>query len=86
MYIQPRAARNQWAGVYQGSLKIRLTAPPVEGEANKECVKFLARAFQVSKSSIEIVQGHKSRRKTILVRDVDPEVLTKRLEDVETIV
>jgi uncharacterized protein (TIGR00251 family) len=43
-------------------------APPVEGEANKECVRFLANVFGLAKSKLEIIQGHKSRRKTILIR------------------
>ncbi len=51
-------------------LKVRLTAPPVEGEANTECLKFLAKVFEVPKSQLELVQGHKSRRKTILFRGV----------------
>jgi uncharacterized protein len=49
-------------------LKLRLTAPPVEGEANKECVKFLAKLFNIPKSSVEIIQGQKSRRKTVLIK------------------
>ncbi len=83
VYVQPRAGRNEWAGIHQGSLKLRLTAPPVEGEANKECVRFLAKAFRVAKSSLEIVQGQKSRRKTILVRGLSPEVLQKYLADID---
>jgi len=75
VYLQPRASKNEWAGIHQGCLKIRLTAPPVEGEANKECVKFLAGAFGVSRSDVEIIRGHKSRRKTILIRNSTPETL-----------
>lgn len=66
--VQPRASKNKLAGVLEGSLKLRLTAPPVEGEANKECIKFLAKLFNISKSSVEIIQGHKSRRKSVLIK------------------
>lgn len=66
--VQPRASKNEVAGVLEGSLKLRLTAPPVEGEANKECVKFLAKLFNIPKSSVEIIQGQKSRRKTVLIK------------------
>jgi uncharacterized protein len=79
VYLQPRSSRNEWAGLHQGCLKIRLTAPPVEGEANKECVRFLARAFGVPKSEVEIIHGHKSRRKTILIRNSTPEALEEIL-------
>jgi uncharacterized protein (TIGR00251 family) len=54
-------------------LKVRLTAPPVEGEANRECLKFLAKVFEVPKSQLELVKGHRSRRKTILLRGLGPE-------------
>jgi len=71
--VQPRASRNELAGEHQGRLKVRLTAPPVEGEANSECVRFLARCLGVPKSSVEIIQGHRSRQKTLLVRGPAPE-------------
>jgi uncharacterized protein (TIGR00251 family) len=75
VYVQPRASRNELAGIHKGTLKIRLTAPPVEDEANKECLKFLAKAFGIPKSNLEIIQGQKSRHKTILFRGVSPEFL-----------
>jgi uncharacterized protein len=73
VYVQPRASKNEVCGIHEGILKVRLTAPPVEGEANRECLKFLAKVFEISKSQLEIVQGHKSRRKTVLLRGVAPE-------------
>lgn len=66
--VQPRASKNELAGVREGSLKVRLTAPPVEGEANKECIRFLAKLFNVPKSSVEIIHGQKSRRKSVLIK------------------
>lgn len=68
VYVQPRASKNELAGVHEGSLKVRLTAPPIEGKANKECISFLAKLFNVPKSSIEILQGQKSRHKKFLLR------------------
>lgn len=73
LVVQPRASRNAISGVQGERLKIHLTAPPVEGEANKECVRYLAAVLQVAKSDLELVQGHKSRRKTVLVRNLSPE-------------
>lgn len=75
VYVQPKASRSEVVGVHQGSLKIRLTAPPVEGEANKECVKFLAKLLGIPKSDIRIVQGHKSRQKMLLIHGLAPEAI-----------
>jgi uncharacterized protein len=80
--VQPKASKNELAGVHEGSLKVRLTAPPVEGKANKECLRFLAKVFDVPKSHLEILKGQKSRRKTLLVRDVAPEFLQKILKEI----
>jgi len=80
VYVQPKASRNELAGTQLDCLKVRLTAPPVEGEANKECVKFLSKVLGVPKSGIVIIQGHKSRRKTLLIRGVSPTVLQDSLK------
>jgi hypothetical protein len=50
-----------------GSLKIRLTAPPVDGAANEALVKFLSETLSLSKSSVEIVSGHTSREKRVKI-------------------
>jgi uncharacterized protein len=68
--VQPRAARTGLAGVQGGALKIRIAAPPVDGEANDECVRFLARALGVGRSSVEIVAGHSSKNKLVRVRGI----------------
>ena len=68
VFVQPRASRNQVAGRHGEALKLRLTAPPVEGAANKMCIAFLAEILGVPKSTLEIVAGHASRSKQVLVR------------------
>ncbi|MFH0900986.1 MAG: DUF167 domain-containing protein [Pseudomonadota bacterium] len=65
--VAPRASRERIGPVVGGRLKVAVTAPPVEGEANEAIVACLARAFGVAKSRIEIVQGANSRRKTVRV-------------------
>ncbi len=67
VFVQPKASRNQVAGLHGDALKIRLTAPPVEGAANKACTQFLAKTLGVPKSAVEIVSGHASRNKKILI-------------------
>jgi len=66
--IQPRSSKNIIVGQYGDSLKLKLTAPPVSGAANKMCVKFLAKRLSVSPSSLEIISGHASRTKKILFK------------------
>lgn len=78
--VQPKSSRNELAGVHEESLKIRLTAPPVEGEANKECVRFFSKLLGIPKSAIEILHGQKSRRKVLLIRGLKPETVGLTLE------
>ena len=66
--IQPGSSRNEIVGLKGDALKIKLTAPPVEGAANKMCVKFLAKTLKVRKSDVEIIHGQVSRSKKLLVR------------------
>jgi hypothetical protein len=66
--VQPRGARNEIVGLQDDALKLKLTAPPVGGAANKMCIAFLAKALKVKKSDVDIVHGHRSRIKKVLVR------------------
>jgi uncharacterized protein len=68
IFVQPRSSRNEAVGMHGDALKIRLTAPPVDGEANKTCIDFLSKRLNVSKSSIEIISGRTGRTKQILLR------------------
>jgi uncharacterized protein (TIGR00251 family) len=66
--VQPRASRNEIVGLQGDALKVKLTAHPVEGAANRLCVAFLAKSLGVRKSDVEIIQGKRSRAKNVLVR------------------
>jgi uncharacterized protein (TIGR00251 family) len=66
--VQPRSSKNMIVGIHGEALKIKLTAPPVDNAANRMCIKFLAKSLNVSKSALEIVAGHTSRHKQILLR------------------
>ena len=86
--IQPRSSKNMIAGLQGDALKIKLTAPPVDNAANRMCIKFIAKILGVSKSSLEIVAGHTSRNKQVLLRSDPPELskaeyerLKKGIED-----
>lgn len=74
--VTPRASKNEIVQVMgDGTIKIRLTAPPVEGKANKALIKFLADIFDVPKSRIEIVAGHTGRDKLISILDADADAV-----------
>jgi uncharacterized protein len=68
IFVQPRASKNQIAGLHGDALKIKLTAPPVDNAANKMCLQFLAKCLDISKSSLEMLSGQTSRTKQILIR------------------
>lgn len=77
--IQPRASKNSISRTEDGSLKIRLTAPPVDGAANEALVNYLSKVLGVSKSSIEIVSGHTSREKRIRISGVSETAIDQLL-------
>lgn len=66
--VQPRSSKNSVAGLLGDALKIKLTAPPVDGAANAMCVKYLAKCLLVSASSLEIVSGHTGKTKYVLFK------------------
>jgi len=67
--VLPRSSKNMGAGIYGDTLKIKLTAPPVDGAANKMCINFLAKSLKVPRSSLEIISGHSSRVKKIFLQN-----------------
>ena len=68
VFVQPKSSKNMITGIYSDAIKIKLTAPPVDGAANKMCIKFLAKCFKVPKTSLEIISGHTSRTKYVLYK------------------
>ncbi|MDX2426308.1 MAG: DUF167 family protein [Cycloclasticus sp.] len=67
VFLQPRASKNAWIGRHDNAIKIALTSPPVDGEANKQLIQFLAKRFSVKKSSISIISGAHTRHKRVSV-------------------
>lgn len=78
--VAPRAAQNKVGDVSGGVLKVRLTAPPVEGAANIALVKFLAKALGLHRRQVSLLSGHKTRNKRLLIQGLAPTELLKRLE------
>lgn len=73
VYIQPRASRDEITGQHGEALRIRIAAPPVDGEANAALCRFLADVFGVAKSAVSVESGQSGRRKTVRIRE--PRVL-----------
>jgi uncharacterized protein (TIGR00251 family) len=68
--IQPRASRTEVVGLHGNSVRIRLSAPPVDGAANEELIRFLAERLGVPRRAVEITAGHSGRQKTVHVEGV----------------
>jgi hypothetical protein len=67
LYVQPGAAKTGWAGTFDGALKLRVAARPLDGAANSEVCAWLSRYFGVPKSAIHIVQGQSGRHKIVQI-------------------
>lgn len=68
--VVARASRTEAAGVHEDALRVRVAAPPIEGAANKELTRFLARSLGVPTRNVEIVSGLASKNKRVRVRGV----------------
>lgn len=77
--VQPRAAKNQVSGIMDGALKVRLTAPPVDGAANKACCAFIAELLGVAKGRVAVCHGHTGRNKTVRVEGLTARQVLERL-------
>ncbi len=80
--VIPRAARNAVVGEHEGALKVRLTAPPVEGRANAALEALLAEVLGVRLAQVRVIAGHTSRQKTVAVTGVTAQEAERRLSGV----
>ena len=77
--VYPGAARNEVVGFSDSVLRVRVSAPPVKGKANRELVAFLSQLLNVSSASIIIIKGHTSRNKLITIYDLSQEAALRLL-------
>lgn len=68
LLIQPKASRDQIQGLHGDELKVAITAPPVDGQANSHLIKYLAKQFKVAKGQIQIVRGELGRHKSVTIQ------------------
>lgn len=75
LYLQPKASRDQFLGLHGGELRLAITAPPVDGQANAYLQRWLAKQCRVPKSRVVLLSGETSRHKKLMVespREIPP--------------
>ncbi len=75
VYVQPKASKSRIVGIHDGCLKLAVAAPPVEGKANEEVVRALARLLDLPGRAVSIHSGDKSRKKKVRIEAAYPEIL-----------
>lgn len=68
--VVPRSSKSEIVGPHDGALKVKLASPPVDGAANAELIKILAKSFGVAKSDVEIINGETSKNKRIKITNL----------------
>ena len=63
--VVPRASRSEVVGEYNGALRVRVAAPPVDGAANEELIRTLVKTFKVTRGAVKLVSGHNSKIKQV---------------------
>ena len=76
MKISPNASKNEIIKSEEG-LKVKITAQPIDGKANKALIEYLSKQLKIPKSSIEILKGETSKEKTVLIKPRTPEDIDK---------
>ncbi len=79
IYAAPQSSTNKVVGVHNGAIKVALTAPAVEGAANKALVEFVAKVLEVPKGAVRLTSGETSRHKVVAVTGVGAQAALKKL-------
>jgi uncharacterized protein (TIGR00251 family) len=79
--VVPNSSKSEIVGEFDGSLKIKIAAPPVDGAANAELIKVLAKKLGVAKSEVKIISGQGSKNKQVKIYNTDKGVLLKLLQN-----
>lgn len=80
VWVQPKASRKGILGLHGNALKVQLTAPPVDNQANQQLLEILAKALGVSRTALSLTAGMRSKNKTVAVCGISPERLRELLE------
>tara|TARA_B110001454_G_scaffold219200_1_gene251812 strand:- start:39781 stop:40095 length:315 start_codon:yes stop_codon:yes gene_type:complete len=65
IYVQPNARKTEFEKIHDDQIKIKVNAPPEDGKANDEIVRYIAKFFSLRKNQVEIISGHLARKKRI---------------------
>lgn len=79
IYLQPRSSKNEIVGIFEDCIKIKITAPPVDNEANTQLINFLSKILKIKKQNISIVHGFKGRKKVIQIKGIALNLAMKML-------
>jgi len=82
VHVVPRSSVSSFCGLYEDAVSVKITAPAVDGKANKALSEFLASFFRVKKKDVTIIFGEKSRNKTVKIRNLSPEDALKLIAGV----
>lgn len=75
--VVPRSSRSEVVGEHNGALRVRVAAPPVDGAANEELVRILAKTFDVSRGAVKILSGHGGKLKQIGIEGSTDEIVAR---------
>ena len=78
--VQPRASREKIGPMHDGRVKVAVTAPPVDGEANAAVIALLARRLGIARGDIAVIAGASSRRKTLRIANVTQQQIAEMIE------
>lgn len=78
--VQPRASRAKLGPIHGDRIKVAVTAPPVDGEANAAVIELVAKALGVARGAVAVTAGQTSRRKTLAIRGIDLARVTAAVE------
>lgn len=81
--VTPRAAHDAVVGVRDGTLHVRVAAPPAEGAANRACAELVAKALSLRRTQVVLVGGQTARNKRFAIQDITPDELRRRLAALE---
>lgn len=77
--IHPNAARNEVVSFIEGVLRVRISAPPVKGKANKELIAFFSRLLHTRKDAISIIKGHTNKKKLVIIDGLSKDTILNLL-------
>ena len=80
--MNPRSSKDELVDLNEKPIRVKLTAPPVDGEANRALIHLIARAVKIPKNDVEIVAGRRSRLKTVKIRGIGALEVVNRLNHV----